>query len=176
VIFLHSCCPSGAEIREPLPKESFLSGQHGFCADFLHRKPALCRLIHAPCPAASGGSANRAMRSRMAANSRRGTVTSASWNVTYLECRVTLAPILMSLSRSVVSDQCCTGFGNANRRRKLSRLRSHVLWSAVKRRCHYTAEPVFPGHLAGTGESGKTKTRWWRALFTRWIVSWLPKN
>jgi hypothetical protein len=56
VIFVHSCCPSGAGIRESLPSESFFSGQHGFCADFLHRKP-LCvlRQLHAPCPAASGG-------------------------------------------------------------------------------------------------------------------------
>ena len=37
----------------------------------------------------------------------------ASWNVTYFECRVTFAPILISFSRSVVSDQCRTGFGKA---------------------------------------------------------------
>ena len=53
------------------------------------------------------------MRSRIAPKKFRVTATSASWNVTYLECRVTLAPILMSFSRSVVSDQCRTGFGKA---------------------------------------------------------------
>ncbi len=41
------------------------------------------------------------MRSRIAANKFRVTATSASWNVTYFECRVTLAPILTSFSRSV---------------------------------------------------------------------------
>jgi hypothetical protein len=51
-----------------------------------------------------GGIANRAIRSRIAANNRRDTATSASWNVTYLACRVTLAPILTSLSRNVVSE------------------------------------------------------------------------
>ena len=69
-----------------------------------------------------GGIANWGIRSRIDANNRRGTATSASWNVTYLACRVTLAPILLSFSRSVVSDQCYTGFGKASRRRKLSRL------------------------------------------------------
>jgi hypothetical protein len=69
-----------------------------------------------------GGIASRAMRSRIAANKFRVTATSASWNVTYFECRVTFAPVLMSFSRSVVSDQCRTGFGNASRRRKLPRL------------------------------------------------------
>ena len=41
---------------------------------------------------------------------------------TYLACRVTLAPILINFSRSVVSDQCRTGFGRASLRRKLPRL------------------------------------------------------
>jgi len=40
-----------------------------------------------------GGIANRAMRSRIAANRSRVTATSASWNVTYFACRVTLAAI-----------------------------------------------------------------------------------
>jgi len=52
-----------------------------------------------------GGSASRSMRSRIAANNLRVTATSASWNVTYFACRVTLAPILTSFSRSVVSHQ-----------------------------------------------------------------------
>ena len=39
-----------------------------------------------------GGNASRLMRSRIAANNLRVTATSASWNVTYFECRVTFAP------------------------------------------------------------------------------------
>jgi hypothetical protein len=59
------------------------------------------------------------MRLRIAANKFRVTATSASWNVKYFACRVTLAPILIRFSRSVVSDQCRIGFGKASRRRKL---------------------------------------------------------
>ena len=62
-----------------------------------------------------GGIANRSIRSRIAANKFRVTATSASWNVTYFECRVTLAPILTSSSDSVVSDQCFISQGKANR-------------------------------------------------------------
>ncbi len=40
--------------------------------------------------------------------------TSAIWNVTYLPCLTTFAPILISFSRSVVSDQCSTSFGSVN--------------------------------------------------------------
>ena len=43
-----------------------------------------------------GGIANLAIRSRIAENKFRVTATSANWNVTYRECRVTLAPILTS--------------------------------------------------------------------------------
>jgi len=70
----------------------------------------------------AGGIANRARRSKIAANKFPVTAASASWNVTYFACRVTVAPILMSFSGSVVSDQCRTGFGRAIRRRKLPRL------------------------------------------------------
>jgi hypothetical protein len=52
-----------------------------------------------------GGIASGAMRSRIAANKFRVTTTSARWKNTYFACRVTLAPILISFSRSVVSDQ-----------------------------------------------------------------------
>ena len=38
-----------------------------------------------------GGMANLAIRSRIATNKFRVTATSASWNVTYFECRVTFA-------------------------------------------------------------------------------------
>ncbi len=47
---------------------------------------------------------------------------SAIWNVTYLECRTTFAPILINFSLSVVNYQCFTDFGSANRRRKFPRL------------------------------------------------------
>jgi len=48
------------------------------------------------------------MRSRMAANRRRGIATSAVWKNTYRACAMTFAPILMSFSRSVVSAPCFT--------------------------------------------------------------------
>jgi ABC-type transport system substrate-binding protein len=68
------------------------------------------------------GNRSRRIRSRIARNNRFGTATSAIWNTTYRECATTLAPILMSFSRSVVSDQCFTAGGRASRRRKLPRL------------------------------------------------------
>ena len=55
-----------------------------------------------------GGNTSRSMRSRIVANNFRVTATSASWNITYFECRVTFTPILTSLSRRVVNDQCFT--------------------------------------------------------------------
>ena len=69
-----------------------------------------------------GGNANRSIRLRIAANNLRVTATSANWNVTYFACRVTFAPILTSFSRRVVSDQCFTSWGSANRRKKFARL------------------------------------------------------
>ncbi len=53
------------------------------------------------------------MRARIAAKNFRGTATSAIWKITYPECVTTLAPILISFSRSVVNDQCFTGEGAA---------------------------------------------------------------
>ena len=44
------------------------------------------------------------MRSRIVANNFRVTATSASWNVTYFECRVTFDPILTSFSPRVVNN------------------------------------------------------------------------
>jgi hypothetical protein len=70
----------------------------------------------------SGLALNRPIRARMAPKRSRGTATSAIWNTTYRECLITLAPILMSLSRSVVSDHFLTDLGNANRLKKLPRL------------------------------------------------------
>ena len=62
------------------------------------------------------------MRSRIDANNLRGTATSAIWNVTALESETTLAPILISFSRSVVRLQCFTSRGSASYRRKFPRV------------------------------------------------------
>ena len=78
--------------------------------------------MYQPPLTAGGGNASRSIRSRIAANKFRVTATSASWNVTYFECRVTFAPILTSFSRRVVSDQCFTSWGSANRRKKFAKL------------------------------------------------------
>ena len=59
--------------------------------------------------------ASRLIRSRIARYppaADRGTATSAIWKVTYLACRTTLAPILISFSRKVfieltIGDQTC---------------------------------------------------------------------
>ncbi len=59
-----------------------------------------------PLCASGGGTPNRWMRSKIAANKSRGTATSAIWKITYPECVTALAPILTSFSRSVVSDRC----------------------------------------------------------------------
>jgi hypothetical protein len=53
---------------------------------------------------------------RRCPNTRLGTATSANWNVTSLAWRATLAPILTSFSRSVVSDQRRMLCGEASRR------------------------------------------------------------
>ena len=57
----------------------------------------------------------------------RGTATSAIWNVTYPECVTTLAPILISFSRSVVNDQCFTDLGRRRPGSPATR-RSAVRW------------------------------------------------
>jgi hypothetical protein len=68
-----------------------------------------------------GGIASRTMRSRIATIRFRVTAASAKSNVTYFACRVTLAPILASFSRSVSNDQCFTSWvgpeGGRNRAR-----------------------------------------------------------
>ncbi len=56
-----------------------------------------------PLCASGGGTPNRWMRSKIAANKSRGTATSAIWKTTYLEWVATFAPILISLSRGVVN-------------------------------------------------------------------------
>jgi hypothetical protein len=75
-----------------------------------------------PTPANSGLDLNRPIRSRISRKSVLGTTTSAIWNTTYRECLTTLAPILISFSRSVLSDHIFTDLGNARRRKKLPRL------------------------------------------------------
>jgi len=59
---------------------------------------------------------------RIAANTERGTATSASWNVTTFAWLTTFAPILISFSRSVVRLQGFTSRGSASCRRKFARL------------------------------------------------------
>ena len=60
-----------------------------------------------------GAGRSPSTRRRIFRNSALGTATSAGWNVAYPAWLTTLAPIFTSLSRSVVSDQCSTSFGNA---------------------------------------------------------------
>jgi len=52
-----------------------------------------------------GGIANRAIRSRIAANKFRVTATSASWNITYLECRALLLSVGLADGAVQVEDQ-----------------------------------------------------------------------
>lgn len=53
------------------------------------------------------------MRVKIAANSFRGTATSANWKITYFECDTTLAPILTSFSRRAYGSLVFGGvFGN----------------------------------------------------------------
>src|SRR4051794_6578094 len=69
-----------------------------------------------------GAARSRPIRTRIAANSARGTATSASWNVTTFAWRTTFAPILISFSRSVVSVHARTERGRASCLRKFPRL------------------------------------------------------
>ena len=72
--------------------------------------------------ASGGGSRRRAILRRIAANSLLGTATSAIWKITYRAWCTTFAPILISFSRNVVSDQWATGLGSASLRRKFPML------------------------------------------------------
>jgi hypothetical protein len=86
--------------------------------------------LFAPAPRHIGAAlgqvfAKRCIRSNIARYSRRGTATSANWNVTYRAWYTTLPPILTNLSRNVVSVQCFTLGGNANRLRGGGR--DHIL-------------------------------------------------
>ncbi len=66
-----------------------------------------------PAYAGTGLRRKSSIRLRMFRNKFLGTATSASWKVTYRPWLTTLAPILISFSRSVVYDQCSTSFENA---------------------------------------------------------------
>ena len=55
---------------------------------------------------ATGGPRKRSIRRRIAANTVRGTATSASWNTRWRLWRTIRAPIFTSFSRNVVSDHC----------------------------------------------------------------------
>ncbi len=54
------------------------------------------------------------IRLRIFRNKFLGTATSANWKVTYRPSLTTLAPIPISFSRSVVSDQCSASSGSAH--------------------------------------------------------------
>ncbi len=58
-----------------------------------------------------GAGRSPSMRRRIVRNSSLGTATSASWKVTYRPWLMTLAPILISFSLSVVRDQCSASLG-----------------------------------------------------------------
>ena len=93
-------CPYGSGNDDPPPLPRSINSLPPRIANLSFARDAQPRCTN------GGGTPKRWMRSRMAANRSRGTATSASWNVTYLACRTTFAPILISFSRSVVNDQC----------------------------------------------------------------------
>ncbi len=62
-----------------------------------------------------GGGARRfAINPRICANRARDTATSASWNVTCRPWWTTFPPILTSVSRSIVNDQCSAPSSSAH--------------------------------------------------------------
>ncbi len=67
-------------------------------------------------PAYAGAGLRRrsTIRLRIFRNSSLGTTTSANWNVTYRPWFTTLAPILISFSRSVESDQYSASYYSVN--------------------------------------------------------------
>ena len=65
---------------------------------------------------------NRLIRSRISQNKSFDTATSAIWNITYLECSITLAPIFISFSLRVLSDHFLILSGNAIRLSKVPML------------------------------------------------------
>jgi len=72
--------------------------------------------------AGAGGARNRAISDRISWNICRGTATSATWKVTQPPWMTTLAPILISFSRRLVSDYGSAALGIASVRMRLPRL------------------------------------------------------
>ena len=88
---------------QPLPIPGF--GTSGRTIPVRHAAPSSFLAYYPVTQPVPGTSLSRSMRSRIAAKSGRGTATSAIWKVTALERETTLAPILISFSRSVVKLQ-----------------------------------------------------------------------
>ncbi len=96
-------------------------------------------------------------RRRLLANRLLRAATSASWRVTDPAWLTTFAPIFTSLSRSAVSDQCSTSFGNARVRLRCGGRLPPPASQCAKVRLLLrsglsllTATPRLPGDLAGT--------------------------
>lgn len=70
----------------------------------------------------SGGARNRRMAAIMARSIGPVTATSASWKVMARAWRTTRAPILISLSWRLVSDQSTMASGSSMQRRKVAKL------------------------------------------------------
>src|SRR5208282_5716420 len=70
----------------------------------------------------TGGGRSSAMSRRMSANRFLGIATSAIWKATERPWLTTFAPILMSFSLRLVSDQSLIGSGVASVRKKFPRL------------------------------------------------------
>jgi hypothetical protein len=67
-------------------------------------------------------SRSRPIRSRITANIRRGTATSASWEMTYFACLTTFAPMMTSFSRKVVRFHLRIDRGSPNCRSEFAKL------------------------------------------------------
>ena len=96
-----------------------------FRPDFLrsgHTSPSVASVFPYVQAVAGDGRRRSSIRLKIFWNKLLGTATSANWNVTYRPWRTTLAPILTSFSRSVVSDQCSTLFGQGQRPHKIGQI------------------------------------------------------
>src|SRR6516165_10851576 len=124
--------------------------------------------------AGAGGARSRAISDRMSANICRDTATSAIWNVMYRPWLTTLAPILISFSRRLVSDhgfatlgiasvrmklpRCRRGHGagDARRWRRRNRLADRALMMRSKSACIWPAIPI----RSPTSRSSHTSCGW----------------
>ena len=115
---------------------------------------------HQPRCTNGGGTPKRWMRSRIAANKSRGTATSASWNATYLACRTSFAPILISFSRSVVNRDSLTPIAPGEKHAFLSR-ETHPPPRGGEILVPYCqSEGVFPRGLVTPPVSSAPKRTW----------------